>query len=47
MQSESPYTFNVKVSITAKNSAMSNGNSTKMLYIIYGVIVNNLLEESG
>ncbi len=28
------------------NSGMSNGNSTKMLYIIYGVKVNNLIEES-
>ncbi len=33
-QSEPPYTFNVKFSKTAENSAMSNGNSTKMLYII-------------
>ena len=33
-QSKSPYTFNVKFSKTAQNSAMSNGNSTKMLYII-------------
>ncbi len=46
-QSESPYTFNVKFSKTAPNSAMSNGNSTKMLYIIQAVIVNNLPEESG
>ncbi len=33
-QYESPYTFNVKFSTTAQNSAMNNGNSTKMLYII-------------
>ncbi len=35
-QSESAYTFNVKFSKTAQNSAMSNVNSTKMLYIIWG-----------
>ncbi len=46
-QSESPYTFNVKFSKTAQNSAMNNGNSMKMLYIIQGIIVNNLPEESG
>ncbi len=45
-QSESPYTFNVKFSKSAQNSAMSNCYSTKMLYIIYGVILNNLPEES-
>ena len=33
-QSESPYTFNVKFSKTTQNSAMSDGNSLKMLYII-------------
>ncbi len=33
-QSESPYTFNVKVSKTTQNSDVSNGNSTKMHYII-------------
>ncbi len=33
-QSESPYTFNVKFSQITQNSAMSNGNSMKMLYII-------------
>ncbi len=33
-QSESPYTVNVKFSKTVQNSAMSNNNSTKMLYII-------------
>ncbi len=46
-QSESPYTFNDKFSKTAQNSSMNNGNSTKMLYIIQGVMVNNLKEESG
>ena len=48
-QFESPYTctFNVKFSKTAQNLAMSNGYSTKMLYIIYGVILNNLPEELG
>ncbi len=46
-QSESPYTFNVKFSVTAQNSAMSNGNSTKLLYIIYGATASNLSEESG
>ncbi len=46
-QSESPYTFNVKFPKTAQNSAMNNGNSTKMLYIISGVIVNNVPEELG
>ncbi len=46
-QSKSPYTFNVKFSKTAHNSSISNGNSTKMLDTIYGVIVNNLPEESG
>ncbi len=33
-QSESAYTFNVKLSKTVHNSAMSNGNSMKMLYIM-------------
>ncbi len=33
-QSESPYIFNVKFSKTTQKSAMSNGNPTKMLYII-------------
>ena len=46
-QFSSPYTFNVKFSKTTQNSAMSNGNSTKMLYIIQGATVYNLLEESG
>ena len=46
-QSESPYTFNVKFSKTAQNSAIGLGNSRKMLYTIYGVIANNLEEESG
>ena len=31
-QSESPYTFNVKFSKTAQNSAMSNGYSTKIQF---------------
>ena len=46
-QSESPYTFHVKFSKTTQNSAMSNGSSTKMLYIIWRATVNNLPEESG
>ncbi len=46
-QSESPYTFNVKFSKSAQNSALNTGNSTKMLYIIQGVIVNNLPDELG
>ncbi len=33
-QSQSSYTFNVKFSKTAQNSAMSNSNSTKMIYMI-------------
>ncbi len=33
-QSESPYTFNVKFSKTVQNPVMSDGISTKMLYIM-------------
>ncbi len=46
-QSGSPYTSNVKFSKSAQNSAINNGNSTKMLYIIQEVIVNNLPKELG
>ena len=41
-QSESPYTFNVKFSKTAQNSAMNNGNSTKMLYICKESLVDDI-----
>ncbi len=35
-QSESPYTFNVKFSVTTQNSAVSNDNLTKHFTLFKG-----------